>query len=81
VLRFHDLRHAAITKLAESMTSEQTIMALAGHVSRRMLEHYSHICLAAKRTAVEAMSQPISEGGGAQNLAQSQDSQKVVVPI
>lgn len=37
-LRFHDLRHTAITKLAESMASEQTIMAIAGHVSRRMLE-------------------------------------------
>ena len=79
-LRFHDLRHTAITKLAESMTSEQTIMAIAGHVSRRMLEHYSHIRMDAKRTAVEAISQPISEGSGAQNWAQSQDSQKATVP-
>jgi integrase len=79
-LRFHDLRHTAITKLAESMTSEQTIMAIAGHVSRRMLEHYSHIRMDAKRTAVEAISQPISEGGGAQNWAQSQDLQKATVP-
>src|SRR3989442_12752696 len=42
-LRFHDLRHTVITKLGESLTSEQTIMAIAGHVSQRMLEHYSHI--------------------------------------
>ena len=43
-LRPHDLRHHAITKLAESSeSSEQTIMAIAGHVSREMLEHYSHI--------------------------------------
>jgi integrase len=39
-LRFHDLRHTAITKLAESATSEQTILAISGHVSRRMIEHY-----------------------------------------
>ena len=42
-LRFHDLRHTAITKLAESQASDQTIMAIAGHVSQQMLEHYSHI--------------------------------------
>jgi len=79
-LRFHDLRHTAITKLAESMTSEQTIMSIAGHVSRRMLEHYSHIRMDAKRTAVEAISQPVSVGSGAQNWAQSPDSQKTTVP-
>jgi integrase len=36
--RFHDLRHCAITQLAENGTSDSTIMAIAGHVSRRMLE-------------------------------------------
>jgi integrase len=55
-LRPHDLRHHAITKLAESSeASEQTIMAIAGHVSREMLEHYSHIRQQAKRRAVEAL--------------------------
>jgi integrase len=54
-LRFHDLRHHAITKLAEAGIADQTLMALAGHVSREMLEHYSHIRMAAKRTAVEAL--------------------------
>ena len=55
-LRFHDLRHHAITELAESQASERTIMAIAGHVSARMLEHYSHIRLDAKRRALEALS-------------------------
>ncbi|MFZ0860136.1 MAG: site-specific integrase, partial [Candidatus Sulfotelmatobacter sp.] len=55
-LRPHDLRHHAITKLAESSeASEQTIMAIAGHVSREMLEHYSHIRQEAKRRAVESL--------------------------
>ncbi len=54
-LRPHDLRHHAITKLAESQASEQTIMAIAGHVSREMLEHYSHIRLEAKRKALESL--------------------------
>jgi integrase len=41
--RFHDLRHCAITSLAESRAADSTIMAIAGHVSRKMLERYSHV--------------------------------------
>jgi integrase len=54
-LRFHDLRHHSITKLAEAGVPAQTLMAIAGHVSKAMLEHYSHIRLAAKRAAVDAL--------------------------
>ena len=54
-LRFHDLRHHAITELAESQASERTIMAIAGHISPRMLEHYSHIRMDAKRKALDAL--------------------------
>ena len=54
-LRFHDLRHHSITRLAEAGVPEQTLMAIAGHVSKAMLEHYSHIRLAAKRAAVDAL--------------------------
>jgi hypothetical protein len=63
-LRFHDLRHHAITELAESGASEQTIMAIAGHVSRRMPEHYSHIRMEAKRNALEALSNRLPGGYG-----------------
>jgi integrase len=56
--RFHDLRHTCITKLAEVQASEQTIMAIAGHLSRTMLVHYSHIRMAAKRAAVDAIAKP-----------------------
>jgi hypothetical protein len=34
-LRFHDVRHHAITELAESQTSDQTIMSIAGQSPRR----------------------------------------------
>jgi len=54
-IRFHDLRHTCITNLAESQASEQTIMAIAGHLSRAMVEHYSHIRMAAKRAALEGI--------------------------
>ncbi len=55
-LRFHDLRHHAITELAESQASDSTVMAIAGHVSPKMLAHYSHVRLAAKRHALDALS-------------------------
>ena len=57
-VRFHDLRVTCITKLAEGQASDQTIKAIAGHVSERMLEHYSRIRMDAKRRALDAISQP-----------------------
>ena len=66
-LRFHDLRVTCITKLAEGQASDQTIKAIAGHVSQRMLEHYSRIRMDAKRRALDALAQlaesPIPEAG------------------
>ncbi len=54
--RLHDLRHTAATKMAEAGIPESTMLALMGHMSRAMLERYSHIRMAAKREAVEALS-------------------------
>ncbi len=55
-LRFHDLRHHAITELAESQASDRTVMSIAGHVSPKMLAHYSHVRIEAKRAALDALS-------------------------
>jgi integrase len=78
-LRFHDLRHTCITKLAEGQASEQTLMAIAGHVSRKMLEHYSHARMVAKRAAVDAIANPVFVGV-AQNWAQSPSDKKTGAP-
>ena len=48
--RSHDL------KLAESGASDSTIMAIVGHLSRAMMERYSHIRMAAKQKAMESLS-------------------------
>jgi hypothetical protein len=54
--RWHDNRHTFITRLAESgQASDETIRDIAGHVSKQMLKHYSHIGMEAKRRAVEAL--------------------------
>lgn len=55
-VRMYDLRHHALTTLLENPNiSERTIMDIAGHVSRKMLERYSHIRLHRKRAALEAL--------------------------
>jgi integrase len=61
--RWHDNRHTLITDLAESGAGDQTIMDIAGHVSKRMLRHYSHIRMEAKRTALESIVKKQSNGG------------------
>jgi integrase len=53
--RWHDHRHTLITDLAESGAGDQTIMDIAGHVSKNMLKHYSHIRMQAKREALESL--------------------------
>ena len=49
--------------------STATVMSIAGHVSREMLEHYSHVRLEAKRRAVEMISQSGKAGGYVTNHA------------
>jgi integrase len=52
----YSFRHHAITKLLEnSEVSEETVEALAGHVSHKMKKRYSHTRLHVKRAAVEAL--------------------------
>jgi hypothetical protein len=40
----------AITELAENGAADATIMSLAGHIGRSMMEHYSHVRMRAKRS-------------------------------
>jgi integrase len=55
-LRFHDLRHQCVTELLEGGAPEAAVLSIAGHVSRRMMEHYSHVRMEAKRKALEGLS-------------------------
>ena len=49
-------RAGQITELAEAGTSDAALMAVAGHVSREMMEHYSHVRMTAKREALDKIS-------------------------
>jgi integrase len=80
-LRFHDLRHHAITELAESSASDQTIMAIAGHVSTKMLSHYSHVRLEAKRDALDALSKQAEPGVTSQTTSQKEEANPQVLNL
>ncbi len=79
--RWHDNRHTFITDLAESPNvSDETIRQLAGHVSKQMLEHYSHIRMDAKRKAVESLVRKPSKGKTIENSNEAlQEVPKVAV--
>jgi hypothetical protein len=49
------LRHTVITELAEMGVADHVLESISGHLSRRMLEHYSHIRIDAKRQALDAL--------------------------
>jgi integrase len=72
-LRFHDLRHTVITELAEMGVADHVLESISGHLSRRMLEHYSHIRTDAKRQALDALDaarrSPAHNGDGNGNSA------------
>jgi integrase len=55
-LRFHDLRHTVATELLEDpSTPDSVVEAIMGHLSKRMLQHYSHIRMNAKKQALDRL--------------------------
>lgn len=54
-LRFHDLRHTVVTRLLEAGEPDHVVESITGHLSRRMLEHYSHIRLNATKAALDRL--------------------------
>ena len=75
--RLHDLRHTFATQLAENGVTESTMLSLMGHMSRAMLERYSHIRMKAKREAVAGVT--LSRISKADDPISSRDPVKVPV--
>ncbi len=62
-LRFHDLRHTVVTDLLEAGEPDHVVEAITGHLSKRMLQHYSHIRKAAKKGALDRLDERRKAGG------------------
>jgi integrase len=58
--RLHDFRHSFVSALAEAQVADSTLMSLTGHMSKRMIEHYSHVRNQTKREAVAVFDAGIS---------------------
>jgi integrase len=58
--RWHDLRHSFVSQVAAGGASDQTLKALAGWMSAKMIERYSHSRNQAKRSAVSVLDRPVS---------------------
>lgn len=56
-VRFHDLRHTAITKAREQGVDIAIVKSLAGHVNARMTEYYTHIGTNVRRDAVNLIAE------------------------
>lgn len=54
-LRPHAFRHLAVTELLESGVPEQAVISVAGWVSRKMIERYSHTRMEFKAEAVAVL--------------------------
>ncbi len=74
--RLHDLRHTFVSRLAGAQVSDQTLIALAGWMSRQMLERYSHARTDSKRKAVDALDVMDSDLGYLQKRLQSTGEKK-----
>ncbi len=79
--RWHDNRHTLITELAESGAGDQTIMDIAGHVSKQMLKHYSHIRMEAKRNALETVVQKRTTAATEENGAHEHAESPVIAQV
>jgi len=77
--RWHDLRHSAASRIAAGGATDQTLQALLGWMSPKMIEKYSHVRAEAKRKAVSVFDQaspetespqfpPQSVAGGTQSI-------------
>lgn len=55
-LRFHDLRHEAISRFVEMGLSDQEVAAISGHKSMQMLRRYTHLRAEDLVTRLDAVS-------------------------
>ena len=69
--RWHDLRHSAASRMAAGGATDQTLQALLGWMSPKMIERYSHVRAEAKRKAVSVFDNASSETESPQNPPQS----------
>lgn len=77
--RWHDLRHSAAQRIAAGGATDQTLQALLGWMSPKMIERYSHVRALAKKKAVSVFDVVGFETDPPQNPPQSTTRSKPAV--
>jgi len=58
-VRWHDLRHSFCQTMGQGKATDSTITALAGWMSKKMLQRYSHVQTEDKRQAISVLNSPV----------------------
>ncbi len=74
--RWHDMRHSAASRIAAGGATDQTLQALLGWMSPKMVEKYSHVREEAKWKAVSVFDVAEPETDSQQNDPQTATSEK-----
>jgi integrase len=65
----HDLRHTVITELAEMGVPDAVLESISGHLSKRLLDHDSHLRLDGKRKALDGLEEVREQQAAAEAVA------------
>jgi integrase len=76
-VRFHDLRHTFITMMGERGVPLQVVQAMVGHMSARMVRHYTHISNRAAREAVELLDKSSRDAFVGKLVGKTEDAQEL----
>jgi integrase len=71
--RWHDLRHSFVSRIAAGGATDGTLQAIAGWMSPKMIERYSHVRNQAKRDAISVLDKP--QQRGTPKIAHSEEGQ------
>jgi integrase len=74
--RWQDLRHSCTSHLAAGGATDQTLQALLGWMSPKMIERYSHVRAEAKRKAVRVFDEPLDLEGPPNSHHSKSNSEK-----
>jgi len=69
-LRFHDLRHEAVSRLVEAGFSDQEVSAISGHKSMQMLKRYTHLRAEDLVGRLDNVQRKLPGGGGGDHFLQ-----------
>jgi integrase len=78
--RFHDLRHTAATRMADSGADAFTLAAIFGWSDVRMALRYTHATDEAKRRAVENLVKPKIAGGPSDESVTNEKGRVAALP-